>query len=72
MSTKNFIKSKHVKVTSIKQLRQKITDGSTLEAIFDLSSSDLTYSTAGNLAIYPENSESLVVEFARLAKLDLN
>jgi sulfite reductase alpha subunit-like flavoprotein len=72
MSTKNFIKSKHVKVTSIKQLRQKITDGSTLEAIFDLSGSDLSYTTAGNLAIYPENSESLVVEFARLTKLDLN
>jgi hypothetical protein len=40
--------------------------------VFDLSNSDLTYTTAGNLAIYPENNESLVIEFAKLARLDLD
>lgn len=72
MATKNFIKSANVKVHSVKQLRQQLTDGSTLEVVFDLSGSDITYKTAGNLAIYPENSEPIVNKFAELANLNLD
>lgn len=40
--------------------------------MFDLSGSDITYKTAGNLAIYPENSEPIVNKFAELANLNLD
>lgn len=41
-----------------------MTDGSTLEIVFDLAGTDLKYKTAGNLAIYPENSDPIVERFA--------
>ena len=72
MATKNYIKAKIIKVSSVKQLRQQLIDGSTLEVVFDLSGSGITYKTAGNLAIYPENSEPIVNKFATLTNLDLN
>ena len=50
--------SKRVKIKSIKELRQKTDEGSTLEVIFDLKSSGLTYKTAQNLAMFPENSKN--------------
>jgi hypothetical protein len=44
--------------------------GSTLEVMF--STSGLTYKTAGNLAIYPLNSQDDVERFAKQMKLDLD
>ena len=49
-----------------------MTDGSTLEIVFNLANTGLKYKTAGNLAIYPENSDSLVQNFAEIQNLDLN
>lgn len=43
-----------------------------MEVVFDLSQKGLTYKTAGNLAIYPENSEPIVNKFAELAGLNLD
>jgi sulfite reductase alpha subunit-like flavoprotein len=40
--------------------------------VFDLNASGMTYKTAGNLAIYPENSDPIVNKFAELAGLNLN
>jgi sulfite reductase alpha subunit-like flavoprotein len=40
--------------------------------VFDLTDSGVTYKTAGNLAIYPENSEPIVNKFAELAGLNLD
>jgi sulfite reductase alpha subunit-like flavoprotein len=39
--------------------------------VFDLTESGLTYKTAGNLGIYPENSEPVVNKFAEVAGLNL-
>jgi hypothetical protein len=44
--------------------------GSTLEVMF--STPGLTYKTAGNLAIYPLNSQDDVERFAKQVKLNLN
>ena len=40
--------------------------GSTLEVTFDLEGTGLTYKTATNLAIFPENTQEDVEEIARL------
>jgi NADPH-ferrihemoprotein reductase len=46
--------------------------GSTLEATFDLEGTGLTYKTATNLAIFPENTQDDVQEVARLLSFDLS
>jgi sulfite reductase alpha subunit-like flavoprotein len=46
--------------------------GSTLEASFDLEGTGLTYKTATNLAIFPENTQDDVEEVARLLSFDLS
>jgi sulfite reductase alpha subunit-like flavoprotein len=40
--------------------------------IFDVEGKNVTYKTAGNLAIYAENSQEDVEKFASLLNLDLN
>lgn len=65
LNMKNYLKSKPLPVKSIRQLRQKCLDGgSTLEVIYDLRGSGLTYKTAANLAIYATNKASDVEKFA--------
>lgn len=44
----------------MRELKQNVEQGSCLEAIFDLEGTDLKYSTAGNLAIFPENPSDYV------------
>lgn len=46
--------------------------GSTLEVTFDLEGTGLTYKTATNLAIFPENTQEDVEEVARLLGYDLS
>ena len=46
--------------------------GSTLEVTFDLDGTGLTYKTATNLAIFPENTQEDVEEVARLLSYDLS
>lgn len=52
-------------------MRQQTDQGSTIEVMFDLRGSGITYKTAGNLAIYAENSLEDVMKFAELMKYDL-
>jgi sulfite reductase alpha subunit-like flavoprotein len=46
--------------------------GSTLEVTFDLQGTGLTYKTATNLAIFPENTEEDIAEVASLLSFDLS
>ena len=46
--------------------------GSTLEVTFDLDGTGLTYKTATNLAIFPENTQEDVEEVAKLLSFDLS
>ena len=57
MTARHYQSSKRVKIHSIKELRQSTEDGSTLEVFFDLSGSGLSYKTAQNLAMFPENTD---------------
>lgn len=68
LQMKQYKASKDTPIHSIKQIRQKLTDGSTYEVVFDTGASGLTYITGANSAIFPENSEEDVQEFARLLK----
>ena len=70
MNIRNYNKSKPCKVVSVKEMRQKTSEGSTLEVIFD--TTGLKYKTAGNLAVYAENSDHHVQKFAQRMKYDLN
>jgi NADPH-ferrihemoprotein reductase len=72
LTSKQFLLAKDLKVKSIKQLRQKTDYGSTLEVIYDLTNSGLTYQTGSNLAIFPQNSEENVNECAQILGLDLD
>lgn len=47
--------AKDVPIKSIKQLRQNLDEGSTLEITYDLRGSGLSYKTAANLALFPQN-----------------
>lgn len=69
---RNFNKSIECAISSIKEIRQKPLDGnSTLEVLFEIGDK-LSYVTAGNLAIYPENSPEHVETFAKRAGLNLD
>ena len=69
---KQFIGAKDVPIKYIKQLRQNIDEGSTLEVSYDLKKVGMTYKTATNLAIFPKNSPADVQKCAELLKVDLN
>ena len=72
LNMRNYNKSVECEISSIKEIRQKPFDGnSTLEVLFEIGDK-LTYTTAGNLAIYPENSPEHVEKFAKRAGLSLD
>mmetsp|Transcript_25768 Transcript_25768/g.34434 ORF Transcript_25768/g.34434 Transcript_25768/m.34434 type:complete len:244 (+) Transcript_25768:919-1650(+) len=57
----------------MRELRQQCVDGgSTLEVVFDLRGTGLTYKTAANSAIYATNRASDVLYFAEMFNLDLD
>lgn len=71
MNGRNYDKSIDLPIKSIKELRQNPIDGlSTLEVVFDLRNTGLTYKTASNFALYPTNKPEFVEQFAK--KLNLN
>ena len=67
MNMRNYLASKPLKIKSIRQLRQKCADGgSTIEIVYDLRGSGLTYKTAANSAIYAQNKPEDVEKFAQM------
>ena len=65
MNMRNYMASTPLPIKSIRELRQQCVDGgSTLEVIFDLLGTGLTYKTAANSAIYATNRQSDVEAFA--------
>lgn len=71
-STKHFFTAPDVPVTVNRELRQNDESGSTVHVEFNIDKSSVTYFTADNLAILPENSEESVEKFARRFGYDLN
>lgn len=69
---KQYLTSVSANITSIRELRQKTHDGSTLHVEIDCASAGISYKTAQNLAIYPENSSDVVIKAANLLNLNLN
>ena len=73
MNGRNFLASKALPIKSIRELRQKNLDGgSTLEVIYDLRGTGLTYKTAANAAIFATNKPADVEKFAQIFNLDLD
>lgn len=73
MNMRNYLSSKPLAVKEIRELRQQTTEGgSTLEVIFDLKGTGLTYTTAANSAIYATNTAEDVEKFAKMFSLNLD
>ena len=73
MNMRNYTGGFDFPIKDIKELRQKVTGNlSTLEAVFDLSSTPVTYITGSNFAFYVPNSQKDVEKFAKLFNLDLD
>ncbi len=65
MAAKQYLSAKDLPIKHIVQLRQNLDEGSTLEVSYDLKDSGMTYETAANLAVFPENSLEDVEKCAR-------
>ena len=75
LSSKHYFQAVRVPVQNVHELRQGPGGdglGSTLHAEFDLGGTQLSYRTAENMAILPENDPQDVEECARLLGFDLN
>ncbi|EQC33246.1 hypothetical protein SDRG_09229 [Saprolegnia diclina VS20] len=71
-SNKHFFHNTEVKLVETRELRQSTASGSTLHLEFDLKNTPLTYVTADNLAILPENDLSIVTRVASSLKFTLS
>jgi NADPH-ferrihemoprotein reductase len=69
---KQYLSSSSANLTSIRELRQKTDDGSTIHVEIDCASAGLSYQTAQNLGIYPENGSDMVNKAAKLLGLNLS
>lgn len=69
-STRYFFTAPEVRVTVNRELRQG-GEGSTRHMEFSLEGSGLSYQTADNLAVLPENPPEVVLAFARTMGLDV-
>lgn len=58
MAIRQYIGGKDVTLKSMQQLRQNTDNGSTLEAVFELKNTGLSYKTANNFALFPTNTSS--------------
>jgi NADPH-ferrihemoprotein reductase len=67
---KQYLASSSCKVTSLKELRQNPSEGSTLHIEIDCGT--LAYRTAQNLHVFPENCPEKVKKIANLLKVDLD
>lgn len=68
---KQYLAAQTAPITLIRELRQKTDDGSTLHVEIDCGAVGMTYKTAANLAVYPENSREVVERAAKLLGLNL-
>ncbi|ETV88103.1 hypothetical protein H257_01459 [Aphanomyces astaci] len=69
-STKHFFHNTEAKLVETRQLRQSTASGSTLHLEFDIKHAGVTYATADNLAILPENDPALVTRVATALRFD--
>lgn len=73
LNMRNYTTSTPLPIKSMRELRQQcVGGGSTLEVVFDLRGTGLTYKTAANSAIYATNKTADVEQFAKQFGLDLN
>ena len=73
MNMRNYLGSKPLPIKSIRELRQQCVDsGSTIEVIYDLRGSGITYKTGANSAIYATNKPADVEKFAAMFDLSLD
>jgi sulfite reductase alpha subunit-like flavoprotein len=72
LTSKQFQTAKDVPIKYIKQLRQNLDEGSTLEISYDLKKVGMTYKTATNLALFPGNCEADIAECAKILDLKLS
>jgi len=63
-STKHFFTSTRVKVVENRELRSELDGGSTRHLEVNIHNTDVTYNTADNLAVLPENDVDTVTKFA--------
>ncbi|POM69050.1 NADPH-cytochrome p450 reductase [Phytophthora palmivora] len=71
-STKHFFTSKQAKVVVNRELRPSTEGGSTVHVELDLRGTGVTYQTADNLAVMPENETSVVERLAKRMDYDLD
>ena len=71
LTSKQYAQGFDVPISKVIQLRQNLDEGNTLEFTYDLQKTGLTYKTATNLAIFPQNAEQDVLEVADLVKANL-
>jgi NADPH-ferrihemoprotein reductase len=71
-STKHFFTAKHAKVVVNRELRPSTEGGSTVHVELDLRGTGVTYQTADNLAVLPENETSVVERLAKRLDLDVD
>ncbi|OWZ00455.1 NADPH-cytochrome P450 reductase, partial [Phytophthora megakarya] len=71
-STKHFFTSKQAKVVVNRELRLSTEGGSTVHVELDLRGTGVTYQTADNLAVLPENETSVVERLAKRMDYDLD
>jgi NADPH-ferrihemoprotein reductase len=69
-SNKHFFCHVKSKLVAMRELRQSTAHGSTLHLEFDIKNVPLTYATADNLAIVPENDEDQVARVASALDVD--
>lgn len=72
MAIRQYISGKDVPIKSMQELRQNKENGSTLEAVFDLKDSGLSYKTANNFALFPVNDDSHVKAVAERLGFNLD
>ncbi|CAI5731945.1 unnamed protein product [Hyaloperonospora brassicae] len=70
-STKHFFTAKSTKVVVNRELRQATRGGSTVHVELDLRGTGVTYQTADNLAVLPENEMNVVERLAAHMDYDL-
>ncbi|TDH68183.1 hypothetical protein CCR75_004108 [Bremia lactucae] len=70
-STKHFLTAKQVKIVVNRQLRRSTEGGSTVHVELDLRGTGITYETADNLAVLPENESRIVEKLATRLGFDL-
>ncbi|KAL4115427.1 hypothetical protein PRIC2_013589 [Phytophthora ramorum] len=71
-STKHFFTAKSAKVVVNRELRPSTEGGSTVHVELDLRGTGVTYHTADNLAVLPENETSVVERLAKRLGYDLD